>query len=76
MVESEKTLFEDENWKRKVMLVGGAVGLLVGLGAAYLLVQRSEREGSKPVLNLVEGIKLGLLVLGLLRQVSQLGEGK
>ena len=76
MVESEKTLFEDENWKRKVMLVGGAVGLLVGLGAAYLLVQRSEREGSKPVLSLVEGIKLGLLVLGLLRQVSQLGEGK
>ena len=76
MVESEKTLFEDENWKRKVMLAGGAVGLLVGLGAAYLLVQRSEREGSKPVLNLVEGIKLGLLVLGLLRQVSQLGEGK
>jgi hypothetical protein len=73
---NEIVVVEDENWKTKVLLIGGAVGLLAGLGAAYLLIQRSKRDDTKPVLNTVEGIKLGLLVLGLLRQVSQLGEGK
>lgn len=76
MEENESLEVRDANWKPKVLLIGGAVGLLAGLGAAYLLVQRAEREQTKPVLNLVEGVKLGLLVLGLLRQVSQLGEGK
>jgi hypothetical protein len=76
MEENEIVAIEDPNWKMKVLLIGGAVGLLAGLGASYLLIQRSDRESSKPVLNLVEGVKLGLLVLGLLRQVSQLGEGK
>lgn len=66
----------DDNWKTKVLVIGGAVGLLTGLGAAYLLIQRSDESEEKPVLNLVEAIKLGLLVFGLLRQVSQLGEGK
>jgi nitrate reductase gamma subunit len=67
---------EEENWKGKVMLIGGVVGLLAGLGAAYMLIQRATRDEEKPELNLVEGIKLGLLVLGTLRQISQLGEGK
>ena len=76
MVESEIIEAVDDRWKSQVLLIGGAVGLLAGLGAAYLLIQRSDRDEAKPVLNLVEGIKLGLLVFGLLRQVSQLGEGK
>lgn len=76
MAESEIVEAVDPNWKNKVLVVGGAVGLLAGLGAAYLLIQRSDREESQPVLNMVEGIKLGLLIFGLLRQVSQLGEGK
>ena len=76
MEESEIIEAVDESWKMKVLLIGGTVGLLAGLGGAYLLIQRSDREEEQPVLNLVEGIKLGVLLLGLLRQVSQLGEGK
>lgn len=64
------------NWKSRAMLIGGAVGLLAGLTAAYLLVQRAEREQTEPQLNAREGIKLGLLVFGLLREISQLGDGK
>lgn len=63
-----------ENWKMKVLLIGAGVGLLTGLGAAYMLVQRSEKYGTSPELSAGEGVKLGLLVLGLLRQVAQLGE--
>lgn len=66
---------QNDNWKTKVLLIGAGVGLLAGLGAAYLLVQRAEKDGVRAELSVGEGVKLGLLVLGLLRQVSQLGEG-
>ncbi len=60
------------NWKAKVLLIGGVVGALTGLGAAYLLVRRSEETNTRPKLDSGVGVRLGLLVLGLLRQVGQL----
>ncbi|MCU0485666.1 MAG: hypothetical protein MUC85_06095 [Anaerolineales bacterium] len=75
-MENEMAVQTQEQWKTRVMLIGGTVGLLTGLAVAYLLVQRSEKAGSAPLLNSSEGVKLGLLVLGLLRQVTQLGDGK
>ena len=64
-----------DNWKTKALLIGAGIGLLAGLGAAYMLVQRAEKDGGRPEMSAGEGVKLGLLVLGLLRQVSQLGDG-
>ncbi len=66
---------QNENWRTKTLLLGGIIGAVVGLSAAYLLIQRAEKEQGKVQMNAGEGIKLGLLVLGLLRQVAQLGEG-
>ncbi len=66
---------ETKNWKTTTLVIGGVVGALVGLSAAYLLIQRAEKEQGRLQMNAGEGIKLGLLVLGLLRQVAQLGEG-
>jgi hypothetical protein len=43
------------------------------LGAAYLLVQRAKKRGESPSLSALEGVKLGVLIFGLLRQVSMLG---
>ena len=62
-------------WKNRVLLLGGLIGGLVGLGTAYLLVQRAEKEGTELSLGTGEGIRLGLMVLGMLRQVSRLGDG-
>lgn len=62
------------NWKSNTMLIGILLGAFAGLGAAYLLVQRAEREGREPEMTAGEGVKLGLLVLGVLRQIAQLGE--
>jgi glucokinase len=64
-----------ENWKPKVLVIGAVLGAAVGLGAAYLMVQRAEREGEQVQIGAGEGIKLGLLVFGLLRSVAQLGGG-
>lgn len=66
---------EGTGWKNKALVLGGVVGGLIGVGAAYLLVQRAEREGTELRLGTGEGLRLGLMVLGMLRQVSQLGNG-
>jgi len=63
------------NWKMRILLLGGLAGAVTGLAAAYLLVRRAEERGVEPHLEAGEGIRLGLLLLGLLRQVSALTEG-
>ncbi len=73
---SQNDTFEmDTNWEGPVLAIGAVVGALTGLGAAYLLVVRAKKREERPSLNAIEGIKLGLLVFGLLRQVSLLGSG-
>lgn len=83
MAKQEKQIFEqnemvemDTSWAGQVLVIGAVVGALTGLGAAYLLIQRAKRRNEVPNLNASEGIKLGLLVFGLLRQVSLLGSGE
>ncbi len=65
----------DGNWKTKALLLGGLIGALTGVGAAYLFIRQAEISGQQPKLGTGEGIKLGLGVLGLLRRIGELGEG-
>ena len=73
-MEDTDSLQVSENWKNRTLLLGAAIGALVGVSAAYLLVQRAEREDGEMHMGTGEGIKLGLLVFGLLRQVAQLAD--
>ena len=66
----------EDNWKPKVLLIGALVGALTGLAGALLLVRRSEAKGTKPDLDAGEGMRIGLLVMGLLRQVALIGKAK
>ncbi len=59
------------NWKSKMLLLGAVVGALTGVGAAYLLIQRAEDERGLQ-LSAGEGVKLGLSILGFLKQITQL----
>ncbi len=65
-----------ENWKQTTMIIGAVAGLISGLIAAYILIQRAEEEESKPRLSAGEGVKVGLGVLGVLRLISDLGSKK
>lgn len=60
------------NWKRNALLVGAVIGALTGVGAAYLFIQNAEKDGRAPSVSVGEGVKLGVLVMGLLRQIAQL----
>jgi hypothetical protein len=62
------------NWKTKVLVVGGLVGALAGVGAAYMIIRRAEGEEGPPKIGVGEGLKLGLVLLGFLRQVSLIGQ--
>ena len=64
----------DESWKTKTMVAGAVVGALIGVSGAYLLFQNADKRGERVEVTTGSGIKLGLLLLGLLRQIAQLGE--
>ena len=66
---------ESDNWKMKTLIIGGIAGLLTGLLAAYLLIQRAEQGEEKPKLSAGEGVKVGIGVLGLLKLISDTGGG-
>ena len=83
MAKKEVKVFEqqdmvemDTSWAGQVLIIGAVVGALTGLAGAYLLIQRAKKRAEPPNLNASEGIKLGLMVFGLLRQVALLGSGE
>ncbi len=63
---------DDSNWKTRTLIVGVLAGALTGLGVAFVLIQRAEQEGGVVQMRTSEGLKLGMGVLGLLRQVGQI----
>ena len=73
MDEIEKT---DSSWKSKALLIGAVIGALTGVGTAYFLIKNAEKEGETLSLSSGQGLKLGLLILGTLRQVMQLDDGQ
>ncbi len=64
---------KDTNWKPKVLIIGGVLGAAVGTLAAYLFVQNVD-EGEKVEISPGQGIKLAVLVFGLLRSIAGLAE--
>ncbi len=67
---------DKSNWQTKALIVGGVLGALTGLGAAYLYIQSMEKSEQRASFKAGDGVKIGLLVLGLMRSVAQLGDGK
>lgn len=60
----------------RIILGGALIGAITGLIAAVLLTRRAERIGSETALTTGEGMKLGVLVFGLLRAIASLGDEK
>jgi len=75
IVEQSQAPEMDTSWTGRIMAIGIVVGALTGLAAAYLMIQRAKNRAEAPDLSAGEGIKLGVLVFGLLRQVAMLGSG-
>jgi hypothetical protein len=62
--------------RTKILIVGSVVGASVGLLGAFLLVQSMEKQDRELRITTGEGLRLGLIVLTLLRQVAGLPDTK
>lgn len=76
MSENEEMDEQTKNWQTKTLIAGALIGALVGLGSAYLLVKNAESEEGRLSLTTGDGVRLSFLLLGLVRQIAELGGGK
>ena len=60
--------------KSRTLLLGARAGAFTGLIAAMLLNRRAEKSEKETALTAGEGMKLGVLVFGLLRAIASLGD--
>ena len=63
----------EKRWKTLVLVIGGFAGLVTGLAAAALIIKKRESTGAEYKLNSGEGFKIGMGVVGLLRQIAETG---
>ena len=64
----------NNSWKTQALVIGGVVGALVGIGAALLLTRNAEQRGTQLAITPGKGVRLGVLLAGLLRSIVSLGE--
>lgn len=62
--------------KNRTLLLGTLIGAVTGLAGAVLLTRRAEQEGTQLALTTSDGMKLGVMVIGLLRAVASLADEK
>ena len=63
----------NNNWKTKVLVIGTALGALVGLGTAYLLARTAEENSDGPFkIKTGDAIKAGVNVIGVMRGIAAL----
>jgi high-affinity Fe2+/Pb2+ permease len=55
----------------RIIILGGVAGAAIGVLAAYLWLQRTNK-GQPAEFNLGEGVKIGALVVALLRNIANL----
>jgi hypothetical protein len=60
--------------KSKTLVAGALIGAFTGLFAAMLLQRRVENDDRETAITTGEGLKLGILVFGLLRAIASLGD--
>ena len=58
------------DWRARSLLIGGAVGMVFGLGAAYMYIRTAEEQGEVPVVRPGQAVNVGLALLSVLRQIA------
>lgn len=67
----------NSNWKTNLMLVGTVGGALIGAGTAYLLARSAEsNRGGPPEISTKDLLSTGIAIIGVIRGIASLGDGK
>lgn len=65
------------NWKTNLLLVGAIGGALIGAGTAYLLARSAESsKGGPPEISTKDLLGTGIAIIGVIRGIAALGDGK
>lgn len=62
--------------KGKILFFGTLIGAVTGLAAAMLITRRAERDERTTAITSGDGLKIGVLLFGLLRAIASLGDEK
>ncbi len=62
------------NTRTKTILAGVLIGAATGLVAAMMWNRRAEEEGGTTEITAGDGVKLGVMIVGLLRAIASMGE--
>ena len=65
-----------DDWKTRTLLIGAVVGLVVGVLAGLIFIQRADLNEARPKIAARDGVLLGIGVLGVLRSIADLGSKK
>ena len=60
--------------KSRTIFFGTLIGAATGLFAALLLTRRAEKNEKETAITTGEGLKIGVLVFGLLRAIASLSD--
>jgi hypothetical protein len=60
--------------KNSVILYGTLIGAATGLAAALLISRRADKDKGEITVAAGDGLKLGVLLIGLLRAVASMGD--
>ncbi len=62
------------NSKGRTILIGVLIGAATGLVAAMMINRRAEKTGESTSITTGEGLKLGVMIVGLLRAIASMGD--
>jgi hypothetical protein len=63
--------------RTELLAISAVIGAVIGVVAGLSLLKRSEESPEeRPIITAAEGMSLGMLIVGLLRQISSLGSEK
>lgn len=78
MTESSIKTQEQVSWKSRTYLAGTVLGGVIGLLAAYLFARTAEEntDHQPPQIATTQLIGIGLALLGIMRQIAEMGKKK